>query len=162
MQKEGIREKYSFASWCSQAQFNNLCSLVLTPWRHCSFTSLTCRLTYAFLFNSLFLILCVLFDMVTLLISIFGPDSDYLCIHFLRHLLWSTSARSSSSVGPQSCSDARWLSVSIGYRCPMKTKVDVQTGLELPRRQISLTIYLHYLYFSLMWGGEGISRSLNP
>lgn len=37
-----------------------------------------------------------------------------------------------------------------GYHCLTKTKVNVQTGLGLPRRQISRIAYLPYLYFSWM------------
>lgn len=100
-----------------------------------------------------FLILRVLFDMVTLLVVgvsaalSLGLIQIIFCIHL-------TFARSISA-SPHSFSDAHWLSVSFGYHCLTKTKVGVQAGWGLPRRQISLTIYLHSLYFPLMWVGEG-------
>lgn len=122
-------------------------------WLYCSFTSLKCRWIHAFLFN-----FCLSNTTCSLrhghfarcwglCCSIFGSDSNYLCIHL-------TFARSISA-SPHSFSDARRLSVSFGYHCLTKTKVGVQAGWGLPRRQISLTIYLHSLYFPLMWVGEG-------
>lgn len=160
MHEEGIKENYSFAFWCSQAwNIDNALSLILIPWWYCSFTSLKCRLLDAFLFifclsnttcslgHSAGLCLFLNFSWC-LCCSICGSDSDYLCIHVSRQLQISCGWHLLALSLPTRIHTL----THTHFRSPLGIAVWLkqQVGWGLPRRQISLTIYLHSLYFPLM------------
>lgn len=93
-----------------------------------------------FAFCSVFLFLYYVFSLTwswnwslyfswCLFCSIFGPNSDYLCIHFLEaspSLFWLTFAHLSSA-----ClhSDPHCLSTPFGYHCLTQTKVRYRVGI---------------------------------
>lgn len=130
-----VREEYSLASSCSWVQKINNCQSLWFSFLGCasllppsSAVSDICFL-FSFSLSNVFSLTWSLswslYFSWCLFCSIFGPNSDYLCIHFLEaspSLFWLTFAHLGSA-----ClhSDLHCLSTPFGYHCLTQTKVKV-------------------------------------